>query len=262
MMRNKKYFQIDIAERVADINIYGTITSFDYWSDEISAKSFKEQVDELDVDTINVYINSPGGEVGEALAIYSTLKRHKATVNTFCDGFACSAASIIFCAGDIRTMGAISMLMIHNCMSYIGYANSAEMRKAADDNDKINQSSIEAYKAVSNLDEDTIKQLMDDETWITASESLEYGFATEIAEDENNGGVQQSVNPVIHQMILDTRKQNDVSLQQVISHIDEIAEKFDSFVEELKHLKQSEGEPANQVTNGNNPFKNFFTNLK
>ncbi len=265
-MKNKKYFQIDVSDRMADINIYGEITSWRWFENDVSAYSFKQQIDELDVDTINVYINSPGGEVGEALAIYSALKRHKAKVNTFCDGFACSAASIIFCAGDVRTMGQIAMLMIHNCMSYVGYANSAKMRKAADDNDKINQSSIEAYKAVSKLDEDEIKELMDAETWITAQEALDYGFATEIADDEDDaeGEIKQSVNPLIHQMILDNKKNDsEQTIKAVMDKLDSIAEQIKNVPDSIKDYcnEKPKGSP-NQTNGAISSFKNFFNNLK
>ena len=154
-----------------------------------------------------MFINSYGGEVAEALAIYSALKRHSASVHTYCDGFACSAASIIFCAGDQRTMGTLSMLMIHNCMSHVGYANSEEMRKAADDNDKINQSSINAYKAATGMKEEQIKELMDAETWFTAEEALKFRFATDIAEIIRDEGktTQQSGFKAIRQQILQGR---------------------------------------------------------
>mgnify|MGYP004668991195 CR=1 FL=1 len=191
-MKRKAVYQIveNAETRTADINIYGDITSaaelYRNWGcseGEVSARDVKQAIEGLDVDTINVYINSYGGEVAEALAIYSSLKRHSAQIHTFCDGFACSAATIVFCAGDVRTMGAIALLMIHNCMSYLGYANSEEMRKAAEDNDKINQSSIEAYKSVCNLTEDETKEKMNAETWMTAQEAMNYGFVDELAND-------------------------------------------------------------------------------
>ena len=196
-MKKKVYYQLEVNNdtRTADINIYGMITRaaeiYKAWGldeGEVSAHGLKQVIDGLDVDVINVYINSYGGEVSEALAIYSALRRHKATVNTFCDGFACSAATIIFCAGEERTMGRLALMMIHNCMSYIGYANSEELRKAAEDNDKINQSSIEAYKRVTagKLSEDRIKEMMSAETWMSAEECLEYGFATAIDDDEDD----------------------------------------------------------------------------
>ena len=193
-MRKKLFYQISTSGRTADINIYGDITGnaelINAWmktdTGAVSARGIVQEIQDLDVDTINVYINSYGGEVAEALAIYSALKRHSASVHTFCDGFACSAATIIFCAGDVRTMGSIALLMIHNCMSYLGYANSNEMRKAAEDNDKINQSSINAYMAVVNISQEQVQELMDKATWLTAEESLQYGFATEIADQESD----------------------------------------------------------------------------
>ena len=199
----RKFYQISTADRVASIDIYGDITSWKWYESDVCASDIKKEIDALDVDRIDVYINSYGGEVAEALAIYTALKRHSASVHTYCDGFACSAATIIFCAGDVRTMGSIALLMIHNCMSYLGYANSSEMRKAADDNDKINQSSVEAYKAVVNISEDEIKAMMEAETWLTAEECLKYGFATEIAEkeDDEDEGSQQSVKMAIRKAV-------------------------------------------------------------
>lgn len=207
---SKRFYQIATSGRTADINIYGNITAnadiinamLEADVGGVSSKGIVKEIADLDVDTINVYINSYGGEVAEALAIYSALKRHSASIHTYCDGFACSAATIVFCAGDIRTMGSIALLMIHNCMSYLGYANSNEMRKAAEDNDKINQSSINAYLAVTNLPEDKIRELMDDATWLTAQECLEYGFATDIAEQEEDGTVQQSAFGMIRAAVL------------------------------------------------------------
>ena len=225
-MRRQTFYQIATKDRTADIMIYGDITSMAtalrrwYGDDENVAEvdSFQitKEINGLDVDTINVFINSYGGEVAEALAIYSALKRHSASVHTYCDGFACSAATIIFCAGDVRTMGSIALLMIHNCMSYIGYANSEEMRKAAEDNDKINQSSINAYLAVTSLSEEKITELMDNATWMTAKEALEYGFATEIADQEEDPeAAQQSAFSMIREAVLE--RQNGRIAEPVVS---------------------------------------------
>ena len=214
-MEKCKFYQLFVNDNAADLNIYGDITSDaavmkSFFGDDlpvISANDIVKELMGLNVKTINVYINSYGGEVAEALAIYSALKRHQARIHTFADGFACSAASIIFCAGDQRTMGPLSMLMIHNCMSHVGYANSEEMRKAADDNDKINQSSINAYKAATGMKEEQIKQLMDDETWFTAEEALKFRFATDIADIIRDEGktTQQSGLKAIRQQILQGR---------------------------------------------------------
>lgn len=182
----KKYFSMEKTENEANINIYGDITSW-AWEEygEVSAVNLSKQLSDLgDVSRINVYINSYGGEVAEGLAIYNALKRHKAKVVTYCDGFACSIASVIFMAGDERIMNDSSLLMIHNAWT-LAQGNAEQLRKQAEDLDKITKASVAAYKAHSSLTEEEIKALLDAETWILPDEALEYGFATSIEETEN-----------------------------------------------------------------------------
>lgn len=268
-MKKQKFYQITTVERVADINIYGAITSWPWESlGEVSANNIKQEIDALDVDTINVYINSPGGEVGEALAIYSVLKRHSASVHTYCDGFACSAATIIFCAGDVRTMGKIALMMIHNCMSYAGYSNSAELRKMAEDNDKINQSSIEAYKEVCNIDEDEIKAMMDAETWLNAQECLDYGFATEIADEdeEDDDSYQQSGMQCIHDAIMaGVRKPEPMTVEIDTDAIGKVVKQsMQDIIEEMKKagdLNNLDGQKQTDKPKNNEKARNFFACL-
>ena len=236
MVKKPKFYQmyVDDAERTADIFIYGDITQDAEFIDGIlgvktglvSATGIVGDINNLDVDSINVYINSYGGEVAEALAIYTALQRHTATVHTFCDGFACSAATIIFCAGDVRTMGSIALMMIHNCSMYVGQANANQMRKAAEDADTINQMSIDAYLKVSNLSEDKIKEMMDAETWIPADKALEYGFATEIAEpDEDDEEPEQSAFMSIREAILEQQNNRLLMMDQKLDKILEALKK-------------------------------------
>lgn len=179
----EKFYQLkNENEDSADLYIYGDITSYKWYENEVSAFDLSKELIELGDKNLNVRINSYGGEVSQGLAIYNLLKDYKGLVTTICDGFACSAASVIFMAGTKRLMQKSSLLMIHNAWTRAsGDAN--ELRKAADDLEKITQPSIEIYKANSNLEESEIKKMMDDETWITADEALDYGFATEIIED-------------------------------------------------------------------------------
>lgn len=192
-MKKKLYYALETNGTEASLNIFGDITSWP-WEEygEVSANTLSRKLEELgDVSKIDVYINSYGGEVAEGLAIYNALRRHKAKVVTHCEGFACSIASVIFMAGDERVMSESSLLMVHNAWSY-GQGNAAELRKQADDLDKITQASITAYKAHSNLTEDEIKALLDAETWILPEEALEYGFATAIDKNESNKASQNA----------------------------------------------------------------------
>lgn len=181
---NKKYFSLVKSGQTATINIYGDITSFPWFDGDVSANNLSRQLEEMgDVSQIDVYINSYGGEVAEGLAIYNALRRHNATVRTFCDGFACSIASVIFMAGDERIMCESSLLMIHNAWTR-ATGNAAELRKQAEDLEKITSASVEAYKARASITEDEIRAMMDAETWITPDEAAEYGFATAIEKHE------------------------------------------------------------------------------
>lgn len=179
-MKNK-YYALETNGKEADIYIFGDITSLEWFETDVSSYTLSKELQELpdDVEIINVHINSYGGEVAEGLAIYNMLRNHKAKVRTYCDGFACSIASVIFMAGDERIMSHASLLMVHNAWMRVA-GNAEELRKNADDLDKITQASIEAYKSKVNISEEEIKQLLDNETWILPSEALEMGFATSI----------------------------------------------------------------------------------
>lgn len=186
MEKNKRYFQLVTVGNVAELTIYGDITSFPWFDGDVSANNLSRQLAEMqNVSQINVYINSYGGEVAEGLAIYNALKRHPAKVVTYCDGFACSIASVIFMAGEERIMCNPSFLMIHDAWSYAA-GNADELRKQADDLEKITTASVEAYMARCNLTEEELRAKMKAETWLTHSEAVEMGFATGEAEMEES----------------------------------------------------------------------------
>ena len=175
----KRYYQMEVAGSEADIDIYGDITAWPLVDSDVSSANLSAQLADLDVNVINVNINSYGGEVAEGLAIYNALKRHKAKVRTCCDGFACSIASVIFMAGNERIMNEASLLMIHNAFSFAeGDANA--LRKMADDLDLVTSQSKKIYLANSNIDEAALTELMDKETFIDPKDALEMGFATSV----------------------------------------------------------------------------------
>src|SRR5690606_31218000 len=117
------------------------------------------------------------------------------------DGFACSIASVIFAAGDERIMSDTSLLMIHNAWARAA-GNANDLRKQADDLEKITQASINAYMQVVNIEEDELKEMMDDETWINGQEALEMGFATKLVEAEEKEVATQSIRKSLMQKII------------------------------------------------------------
>ena len=204
----KKYYSLATENNEANINIYGDITSWEWLESDVSSYTLSKELEGLDVDTINVYINSYGGEVAEGLAIYNALKRHKAKIKTFCDGFAASIASVIFMAGDERIMSNASLLFIHNAWTYAD-GNAKELRKVADDLDTITQASINAYMNHVNITEEELKELLDNETWITPQDALEMGFATAIVNDNTSKNPNQSIKKKLMQQLVKAQEKKE-----------------------------------------------------
>ena len=136
-------------------------------------------------DTVNLYINSVGGSVKEALGIYSTLRRCPATVVAYIDGYAASAASVIAMAADKIIMPRNTCMMVHNAAGP-AYGNATQLRKAADDLEVINLAAIQSYmnKAGDKLPADKLSELLNAETWLTAEDCIEYGLADEYADTD------------------------------------------------------------------------------
>jgi ATP-dependent Clp endopeptidase proteolytic subunit ClpP len=188
--QKNKFFKMKMSANdssSADIFIYGEIVPDGWqWAEtDMAAIDFKNELDALGdgIKTINLYINSPGGSVFEGIAIHNMLKRHQAKVNVHIDALAASIASVIAMAGDTIFMPKNSMLMIHNPET-LAMGNSAELRKVADDLDRIGQSSKQAYlqKAGDKLTDEKLQELLDAETWLSADEAYQYGLCDVVEE--------------------------------------------------------------------------------
>lgn len=241
-----KFFQLvhDNESTNADLYIFGDICAWPIESvGEQSGVSIVRQLKELDADEIRVHINSYGGDVAEGLAIYNVLREHKAKITTICDGFACSAASVVFMAGDKRVMQPASLLMIHNAWT-VAMGNAAELRKTADDIETITQASVEAYKKVATISEDEIKALMDAETWILPKDAVEYGFATEIDDDgDDDDEPKQSAFGVIMRKL--TAPEAALEAQEIEVNID-----VDKLAKELSEVLMKGTETPEQPKTG------------
>ncbi len=201
MGRIRKYYALAVEDDEASIHIFGDIVSWEWLESDVSSYTLAKEIEGLDVGIINVYINSYGGEVAEGLAIYNQLRRHKAKVKTYCEGFACSAASVVFMAGDERVMSQASLLMIHNAWTYAA-GDQNELRKVANDIETITQASINAYMSHVAISEEELKAMMDAETWIDAASALEMGFATAVDDAELSGNTAQRVRQTLMSRVL------------------------------------------------------------
>jgi ATP-dependent Clp protease, protease subunit len=163
------------AKGAAEIVIYDEIGAFG-----IPAKAFIDELKGLGpIAELTLRINSPGGSVFDGVAIYNALERHSATITVWIDGLAASIASMIAMAGDDVVMPENAMLVLHDPSGMV-MGTAQDMRATADALDKMKAGMIAAYRAKSGRDEVEIEALMAAETWLSAREAHELGFADRV----------------------------------------------------------------------------------
>jgi ATP-dependent protease ClpP protease subunit len=166
----------------ADVYIYDRIGG---WSG-VSADDFVRDVVGLDVDHIDLHLNSPGGDAMEGVAIANVLRQHRADVTVWVDGLAASAASVVAMAGDEVVMGIGSQLMIHDAWA-LCIGDAAEMRKAAEMLDSTSSAYASAYAAKAGGTTADWRAVMVEETWYTGEEAVAAGLADRLATESDNG---------------------------------------------------------------------------
>jgi ATP-dependent Clp endopeptidase proteolytic subunit ClpP len=171
-----KFIAAASADQPATLSIYDEIG---FWG--VQAKDFIGDLRAVTSKVINVEINSPGGDVFAGLAIYNALKSSGKEIVVKVMGVAASAASLIAMAGDKIVMPKNTFMMVHNPWSFAS-GNAEDLRGTADTLDKIGASLQATYAARTGQTEDKIKELLSKDTWLTADESLELGFATEVVD--------------------------------------------------------------------------------
>jgi len=171
------WYSIRARDTGAELSIYDEIGAYG-----VSAKAFLADIGALDNNTdLELRINSPGGSVFDAVAIYNALQRHDGKVTVTIDGIAASAASYIAMAGDEIVMPENAFLMIHDPSGLV-MGTAGDMRDMAEALDKIAGSLIKGYAAKSGKPDNEIASLMAAETWFDAAEAVEAGLADRVAE--------------------------------------------------------------------------------
>jgi ATP-dependent Clp protease, protease subunit len=165
------------ADNPNTISIYEVIGE-DWWTGGgVTAKRVAAALRSIGQNDVTVNINSPGGDMFEGLAIYNLLAEHPAAVRVRVMGWAASAASIIAMAGDTIEMGVGSFMMIHNCWGMV-VGNQSDMRDAAETFAQFDAGLTDVYEARTGVDRDEIAALMQAETFMSANDAVERGFAT------------------------------------------------------------------------------------
>lgn len=175
----KKAFEIrNLADREAEVFLYGEIA----W--DVDASEFVRELSLLDVDTIRLRVNSPGGDAYQGIAMMNALQTHPARVETTVEGMAFSAASFIVAGGsDHVTIYPGAEVMIHDALVST-YGNADDMGRAIERLDRMSNSIAEVYARRAGGDPEDWREAMRAETWFTAQEAVDAGLADEVWEPE------------------------------------------------------------------------------
>lgn len=168
-----KPVRADTSGSEATIYLHGVIGG---WWGDIDETMFAQAMDSIDADIIHLRIDSPGGDVFAARAMMTAIAQHKAKVVAHVDGLAASAATGICMACDEVEITQGAGFMIHNAWT-IAIGNKADMSKTGELLGKIDADLTNDYARRTGKEESEIAAWMDDETWFTADEAVENGFA-------------------------------------------------------------------------------------
>lgn len=153
---------------------------YDYFDIEgTSPRKVSRQLEKFRGQDVEVVINSGGGDVYSGSEIYTELKEHQGKVTTKVVGVAASSASVIAMAGDVVLISPTGQIMIHNVSSGI-YGDHRDLEHESEVLKNYNKSIASAYRLKSGLDEKTLLEMMNKETWLTADKALELKFVDEV----------------------------------------------------------------------------------
>lgn len=255
-MQKNKFWQIrnEADSTEAEILLYGEISSFaevihEYYPDDParSAQEFNADLKALAGKDLVLRINSPGGDVFQAQAMYSLLKSYEGKVRCHIDGICASAATLVACAADEIIMPANALYMIHNpAVGTFGMVDKEDLEKLLSMLDSTKQSIVNVYMARCQgaRSQSEIEKMMDSETWMTAAEALDKGFVDAVddygvaASIQNNGSLvvnqvaMTGIDPAQNQHLLQLcRNKQKKGLENGVG---EMSENKDDFMTKLK----------------------------
>lgn len=267
---------IDEGNNSATIDLYGEVVDShptDWWTGKpipgnfIALDEFLKDLEELKTkDSITVHINSVGGSFYAGLAIYNRLRSLSASVTTINDGLAASAGSIIFMAGDKgkRKVNAGSNLMVHNVLGFLfGYYNVAGLEKTIKTMNSHDKALVAVYKEATDLEEDVIREAMNNDTYMTGKEAVDNGWADEVIGGEDVEPVNMALSPDHSYLMANGRAVAAAWFGKLPANIQTMSE--EDWAKAI--APQNSANPAPQVSN--NPTNNNvggnhmeFTNLE
>lgn len=177
------WLRIENKNKVGEIHIYGEIADEKWFEEDVTPVEVKRMVHSLKgAESINMYVNSPGGGVFAGMTIFNMLSRLPQRIIAYVDGLAASIASVITLAADIIYIPETAMMMVHN-PSGVAMGDSEEMRKTADLLDNVKNMIMTVYNEKTRLSIKKIGKMMDNETWMSGQEAVDLGFADGLGGD-------------------------------------------------------------------------------
>lgn len=182
---------VDAAESESgepEIELYGVISEYSWWEDEVTPKKFRDDLYRLGGGgPVTVRINSPGGDVVAASVMRSILTDYPGRVTTRVDGLAASAAVAVATAGETVRIMDSAYMMIHDpaVIVFLAQLDIETLKGLAKDLQSIKRGLVDTYASRTGLTPEKISKMMQDETWMSAQEAVDYGFATEVISGGN-----------------------------------------------------------------------------
>jgi ATP-dependent Clp endopeptidase proteolytic subunit ClpP len=239
---NKNWYNIkaEASSKSADVYIFDEIGTFG-----LTAQSFIEEIKSYKDTPMSLHINCVGGDVFEGMAIYNVLKKRTARTTVYIEGIAASMGSVIALAGDEVVMAENSLFMIHNAWGG-AMGEATEIRKTAALLDKISGEIADIYTKKTNLPYNRVKEMMDEETWLSADEAFNLGFIDSIS-DAIKVAAKYDVSKFKN--ITDKEIQNKLSVNLKSKKMtEELKNWFNAKVEEVEVMMADEKEVSEKLT--------------
>ena len=200
---NKRFWNFrDAANENAapELILYGDIASETWWGDEVTPRQFTEELNALgNVPEIVVRINSGGGDVFAANAIYTRLKDNAAKITVKIDGWAASAATIVAMAGDVIEIPGNGVFMVHDpSIGLLGYFNETELVKVSEELKVIKQSIVNGYALKTGKAAEEIAAIMAAETWFDGKQAVDAGFCDRLMFEEADTTVENAAKVIVN----------------------------------------------------------------
>lgn len=209
--KNKRFWDFRAAadeNTPPELILYGDISSETWWGDEVTPKQFTEELTALgNVPEIVVRINSGGGDVFAANAIYTRLKDNKAKITVKVDGWAASAATIVAMAGDVIEIPGNGVFMVHDPkMGIYGYFSDAQFIKLSEELKVIKQAIVNGYALKTGKDPEEIAAIMAEEKWYDGKQAVDAGFCDKLMFEDVETAVENASKIIVNSVPLDIER--------------------------------------------------------